>query len=252
MNDAAEGRGGPGALLVCPTPIGNLEDITLRVLGVLASADVIACEDTRRTRTLLAHHGIAKTAVVSFHEHNERRRAPELVARIRAGDTIALVSDAGMPVISDPGFLLVRACIEAGIRVEVLPGASAAPVALVASGLPPARYLFVGFLPRKRGERTRLFATATETVVAFESPARLTATLELLADVDPARAVAICRELSKLHEEVLRGSAAELAQKAGTRTWRGEVVLVIGSAQQGARSQRVPGGREAPDSLQAQ
>ncbi|MDE3069426.1 MAG: 16S rRNA (cytidine(1402)-2'-O)-methyltransferase, partial [Acidobacteriota bacterium] len=184
-----------GALVVCPTPIGNLEDITLRALRVLAEADLIACEDTRRTRILLAHHGIRADALLAVHEHNERRRSAELVERVRSGQTVALVSDAGMPVISDPGFVVVRACLQAGLRVDVLPGPSAVEVALVASGLPPARYTFAGFLPRKRGERTRLLAQAGETIVAFESPARLSATLELLAELDPDRPAAICREL---------------------------------------------------------
>jgi len=144
-----------GSLLVCATPIGNLEDVTLRVLRALGEADAIACEDTRRTRVLLDRHGIDAASLVSLHEHNERARAPELAARMRAGETVALVSDAGMPLISDPGFLLVRECLAAGIAVEVLPGASAVPVALVASGLPVSRWCFVGFLPRKRGQRER-------------------------------------------------------------------------------------------------
>jgi 16S rRNA (cytidine1402-2'-O)-methyltransferase len=217
-----------GRLIVCPTPIGNLEDITLRVLRVLGEADVLACEDTRHTRILLDRHGIRSAQLVSLHDHNERARAPELLARARAGATIALVSDAGMPVISDPGFVLVRECLQAGIAVEVLPGASAVPVALVASGLPASHWCFVGFLPRKRGQRERLLADATETLVAFESPRRLTATLELLAQLDPQRPVAVCRELTKLHEEVARGTAAALAERYRERHPKGEVVLVVG------------------------
>ena len=215
---------------MCPTPIGNLEDVTLRVLRTLSEADVLACEDTRHTRILLDRHGIRATRLVSLHEHNERARVPELVARAGAGETVALVSDAGMPVVSDPGFLLVRECLAAGIAVEVLPGASSVPVALVASGLPAARWCFVGFLPRKRGQRERLLADASETLVAFESPRRLAATLEMLAQADPQRPIAVCRELTKLHEEVARGSAAELAERYRERPPTGEVVLVVGPA----------------------
>jgi 16S rRNA (cytidine1402-2'-O)-methyltransferase len=231
MNAAqAQAGTGAGCLLVCPTPIGNLEDVTLRVLRTLSDADVVACEDTRRTRVLLERHGIRARELVSFHEHNERRRAPDLVARIASGDTVALVSDAGMPVVSDPGFLLVRECIAQSLRVEVLPGASAVPVALVASGLPVARWCFVGFLPRKRAQRERLLAEAPETLVAFESPRRLGATLAMLSALDPDRPVAVCRELTKLHEEVLRGSASALAADVEERPRQGEVVLVVGAA----------------------
>ncbi|HUB36530.1 MAG TPA: 16S rRNA (cytidine(1402)-2'-O)-methyltransferase [Solirubrobacteraceae bacterium] len=230
-----------GRLLVCPTPIGNLEDITLRALRALREADVLACEDTRHTGRLLAHHRIPARRLTSFHERNEAPRAAELVQRMRAGATVALVSDAGMPVVSDPGFQLVRECLAAEIPVEVLPGASAPPVALVASGLPVARWCFVGFLPRKRGQRERMLAEAAETLVAFESPKRLPATLELLAVLDPQRPVAVCRELTKLHEEVIRGSAAELAARYRERPPKGEIVLVIGAAPPPAsRSERPP------------
>jgi 16S rRNA (cytidine1402-2'-O)-methyltransferase len=221
-----------GRLIVCPTPIGNLRDVTLRVLDALRDADTIACEDTRRTRVLLERYEI-ETRLVSFHEHNERRRVRELIERIVAGETIALVSDAGMPVVSDPGFLLVRDCIEADVPVEVLPGASAVPVALVASGLPADRWGFVGFLPRKRGQRERLLAEALHTLVAFESPHRLSATLDLLVALDPGRPVVVCRELTKLHEEISRGTAAELAERYRERPLKGEVVLVIGPAGSG-------------------
>jgi 16S rRNA (cytidine1402-2'-O)-methyltransferase len=228
---AATGRGtATGRLLVCPTPIGNLEDVTLRVLRLLGEADLVACEDTRRTRVLLQRHDVRAGELVSYHEHNERRRAPELLQRMRDGDTVALVSDGGMPAISDPGFVLVRECLAAGIAVEVLPGASSVPVALVASGLPVARWCFVGFLPRKPAQRERLLADAAETLVAFESPRRLAATLDLLAHIDPQRPVAVCRELTKLHEEVARGVAAELAERYRERPPKGEVVLVIGPA----------------------
>ena len=224
-----------GRLLVCPTPIGNLQDVTLRVLDALAAADAIACEDTRHTRVLLKAHGVS-AQLISLHEHNEQARARELVARMRGGETIALVSDAGMPLVSDPGFALVRDCVAADVPVEVLPGASAVTTALVASGLPAERWCFAGFLPRKRAELQRLLAQAGETIVAFESPRRLAATLGVLRELDPGRQAAVCRELSKLHEEVRRGTAAELAAHYGAEAARGEIVLVIGAAEAGAAS----------------
>ncbi len=202
------------------------------MLDVLAAAEVIACEDTRRTRVLLERHGIAGPELVSFHEHNERARAQQLVARMQAGADIALVSDAGMPLISDPGFALIHAVLAAGLQVEVLPGPSAVVTALVASGLPAERFRFVGFLPRKRGELERVLGGAggtgaggePHTLVAFESPGRLAATLAILAALDPERPAAVCRELTKLHEEVRRGSAAELAAYYGEHAPRGDRV----------------------------
>jgi 16S rRNA (cytidine1402-2'-O)-methyltransferase len=228
-------QGAAGRLLVCPTPIGNLQDVTLRVLDALRDADAVACEDTRHTAVLLERHGIS-AQLLSLHEHNERARAAELVARIRDGAVIALVSDAGTPLVSDPGFALVRECIAADIAVEVLPGPSAVTSALVASGLPAERWLFVGFLPRKRAELSRLLREATETLVAFESPRRLAATLVLLAELDAQRPAAVCRELTKLHEEVRRGSAAELAAYYAEGAVRGEIVLVVGAAAPGSAS----------------
>jgi 16S rRNA (cytidine1402-2'-O)-methyltransferase len=222
-----------GRLIVCPTPIGNLEDVTLRVLDALRSADVIACEDTRHTRVLLARHGIS-ARLVSLHEHNERARTPELLARIAAGERVALVSDAGTPGVSDPGFALLRACREAGLAVDVLPGPSAVTTALIASGLPSERWCFVGFLPRARRELEDLLGGAGDTLVAFESPRRLAATLALLAARDPQRPVAVCRELTKLHEEVRRGGAAELAAHYAEHPPRGEIALVIGASAPGA------------------
>jgi 16S rRNA (cytidine1402-2'-O)-methyltransferase len=221
-----------GRLVVCPTPIGNLEDVTLRVLAALREADVVACEDTRRTRTLLDRYGVA-APLVSYHEHNEERRAAELVERMRGGDVVALVSDAGMPLISDPGYVLVRSCVAAGLAVEVLPGPSAALAALVASALPADRWSFVGFLPRKRGELLRVLAEAGGTLVAFESPRRLPATLAVLAGLDPERPAAVCRELTKVHEEVVRGTAGELAERYRGAPPRGEVVLVVGAPAEG-------------------
>ena len=217
-----------GRLIVCPTPIGNLEDITLRVLAALREADIVACEDTRRTRILLDRYGVGGK-LVSYHEHNERARAVELVARMQDGAVVALVSDAGMPLVSDPGLVLVRACVAAGLAVEVLPGPSAALSALVASALPADHWRFVGFLPRKRAELEAVFGSP-ETVVAFESPRRLAASLATLAALDPGRDVAVCRELTKIHEEVVRGTAAELAARYAERPPRGEIVLVVGPA----------------------
>jgi 16S rRNA (cytidine1402-2'-O)-methyltransferase len=218
-----------GRLVICPTPIGNLEDVTLRVLSALRDADIVACEDTRRTRTLLDRYGVTGR-LVSYHEHNERRRAPDLVGRMQAGEVVALVSDAGMPLISDPGFTLVQATVAAGLAVDVLPGPSAALAALVASALPAQRWRFVGFLPRRKGELEQLLGTNAETLVAFESPQRTGQTLALLAQLDPERPTAVCRELTKVHEEVVRGSAAELAKRYATKAPRGEIALVIGAA----------------------
>jgi 16S rRNA (cytidine1402-2'-O)-methyltransferase len=221
-------------LIVCPTPIGNLEDVTLRVLAALREADVVACEDTRRTRILLDRYGV-NAKLVSYHEHNERERADELVARMRSGETVALVSDAGMPLVSDPGFVLVRACVAAGLAVEVLPGPSAALSALVASALPADRWRFEGFLPRKKSGLQAVFATP-ETLVAFESPRRVAASLAVLAAIDPERPVAVCRELTKVHEEVVRGTAAEVAERYASEAPKGEVVLVVGAARENDES----------------
>ncbi len=237
-----------GRLIVCPTPIGNLEDVTLRVLAALANVDLIACEDTRHTRVLLDHHGIT-ARLVSFHEHNERARARELVGRIQAGSVIALVSDAGTPLVSDPGFALVKECLAEGLPIEVLPGSSAVLTALVASGLPTERWCFVGFLPRKAGERGQLLKCAEETLVAFESPRRLAATLAQLAALDPERPLAVCRELTKVHEEVRRGSAAQLADYYRASPARGEVVIVVGAATpgEGRRPEALSAARELVD-----
>jgi 16S rRNA (cytidine1402-2'-O)-methyltransferase len=211
-------------LVVVPTPIGNLEDITLRALRALREVDLVACEDTRRTGRLLSHYDIKKD-LVAYHEHNEERLASELADRART-ERVALVSDAGMPLVSDPGYRLVRACIEAGVEVEVLPGPSAPITALVASGLPADTVVFLGFVPRRGKERAELFARVAEersTFILFESPHRLGKTLEEL----PAEApVAVCRELTKLHEEVFRGTAKGAARRFSSGV-RGEVVLVV-------------------------
>jgi 16S rRNA (cytidine1402-2'-O)-methyltransferase len=227
-----------GRLVVCPTPIGNLEDVTLRVLSALREADVVACEDTRRTRILLDRYGV-NAKLVSYHEHNERARASELVGRMRDGAVVALVSDAGMPLVSDPGYLLVQACVAAGLPVEVLPGPSAAITALVASGLPADEWHFHGFLPRKKGELRQVLSEPGGTLVAFESPRRVPGTLALLAELDPGREVAVCRELTKVHEEIVRGSALELAKRYADAAPKGEIVLVIGAAPEAGAAESV-------------
>jgi 16S rRNA (cytidine1402-2'-O)-methyltransferase len=218
-------------LAVCATPIGNLEDVTLRVLRELAQADVVLAEDTRHTRTLLKRHGIS-ARLLSYHEHNEGKRTAELLPRLKAGERVALVSDAGMPGVNDPGARLVRASLEAGIDVTVLPGPSAVETALVASGLVGEQYQFVGYLPR--GERALLqlgeeLARRPWAVVAFESPQRLPRSLRVLARVVPERPAAVCRELTKRFEEVARGTVAELAELFPEAV-RGEVTLVLGTA----------------------
>lgn len=216
-------------LAVCATPIGNLDDVTLRVLAELREADLVLAEDTRHTRTLLDRHGIRAT-MLSFHEHNEAARVHEVLPRLAAGERIALVSDAGLPGVSDPGTRLVRAALDAGLDVTVLPGASAAATALVASGLGGTRFMFVGFVPRKEGERRALWdelAGWDGAVVAYESPRRLPATLRSLVLRDPARPAAVCRELTKRFEEVVRGSAAELAERFAEPP-KGEITLVLG------------------------
>ena len=217
--------GGGGRLVVCATPIGNLEDVTPRVLRALTDASVVACEDTRHTRRLLDRHGI-RQHTLSLHEHNERERAGELLDRVRAGETVALVSDAGMPVVSDPGGRLVTAAREAGLPVEVLPGASAPVTAVATAGIVADRWRFVGFLPR-RGDDVVALLAHPETSVAFESPNRLVATLEALTAADPARLVAVCRELTKLHEEVVRGPVADVAAHFRASGVRGEITIVV-------------------------
>src|SRR5436190_10587072 len=216
-------------LAVCATPIGNLEDVTLRVLAELAAADLVLCEDTRHTRVLLSRHGI-DARLLSYHEHNEAQRTAELLPRLEAGDTVALVSDAGLPGVSDPGARLVRAALEAGIDVSVLPGPSAVETALVASGLIAEQYRFLGFLPRGEKKLADLWDELRGwpwPVVAFESPQRLPATLCSLAAADPERETAVCRELTKRFEEIVRGTAAELAERFGAPP-KGEITLVLG------------------------
>jgi 16S rRNA (cytidine1402-2'-O)-methyltransferase len=219
-------------LSVCATPIGNLEDVTLRVLRELREADVILCEDTRHTRALLARHEI-RARLVSYHEHNEAKRTAEIVPRLLAGERVALVSDAGMPGISDPGARLIAAALEAGAPVTVLPGPSAVETALVASGLVGERYQFVGYLPRGEKALSSLWRELERwpwPVVAFESPQRLPRTLRSLADELPGRHAAVCRELTKRFEEVVRGTPEELAARFSEPP-KGEIVLVLGAAE---------------------
>jgi len=218
-------------LYLVPTPIGNLDDLTFRALRVLKEADLIACEDTRTTGVLCQHFGI-ETPRTSFHAHNEHGKAAHLVERMRGGETVALVSDAGTPGISDPGYLLVREALAAGVEVAALPGATAFVPALVASGLPTDRFVFEGFLPQKKGRQTRLKALADEprTVVLYESPHRLVKLLgELAEHAGSERPAAVARELSKKFEEVRRGTLAELrAHFAAQPKVRGEIVVVVG------------------------
>src|SRR5438874_11687473 len=217
-------------LAVCATPIGNLDDITLRVLAELRAADLVLAEDTRHTRGLLDRHGI-RAKLLSYHEHNEAARVAELVPRLAAGERVALVTDAGMPAVSDPGARLVRAALDAGVDVTVLPGASAVETALVASGLVAEQYRFLGFLPRGASKLAALWDELRGwpwPAVAFESPQRLPATLRSLAAADPKREVAVCRELTKRFEEVVRGTAAEVAGRFAVPP-KGEVTLVLGA-----------------------
>jgi 16S rRNA (cytidine1402-2'-O)-methyltransferase len=223
-------------LVVCPTPIGNLEDVTLRVLRELGDADVVLCEDTRRTRILLERHGVS-ARLVSFHRHNEAARTAQIVPRLAAGERVALASDAGLPGVNDPGARLVAAALERGVAVTVLPGPSAVETALVASGLVGERYVFLGYLPRGREALGRLWDELGGwpwPAVAFESPRRLPASLASLAQVDGDRRVAVCRELTKRFEEVARGSASELAERFREPP-KGEVTVVIAGASRPAR-----------------
>jgi 16S rRNA (cytidine1402-2'-O)-methyltransferase len=216
-------------LVICPTPIGNLEDVTLRVLRELGEAELVLCEDTRRTRVLLARHGV-RAPLRSFHRHNEARRAQEVLPRLERGARIALASDAGLPGINDPGARLVLAALERDVPVTVLPGPSAVETALVASGLVGERYTFLGYLPRGNAELRRLWDELRGwawPAVAFESPKRLPASLASLAAADPHRPVAVCRELTKRFEEVVRGPAGDVAARFRDAP-RGEVTLVIG------------------------
>lgn len=224
----------PGLLYLVATPIGNLEDITYRAVRLLGEADVIACEDTRQTRKLLDHYGIHKPAV-SYHEHNEAERTAELILRLEGGETVALVSDAGMPLVSDPGYRLVKAAIEHGVDVQPVPGPSASLTALAASGLPTDAFHFGGFLPAKTGQRARLLESLAEeqaTLIFYEAPHRALEALEAIEAALGPRPVVVARELTKIHEEFLRGSAAEIrAQLAERDAVKGEITILIGKAE---------------------
>jgi 16S rRNA (cytidine1402-2'-O)-methyltransferase len=222
-------------LAVCATPIGNLDDVTLRVLEELRTADVVLCEDTRRTRILLARHGI-DARLVSYHQHNEAKRTAEVLPRLLAGEEVALVSDAGLPGINDPGARLIAAALEAGVPVTVLPGPSAVETALVAAGLGAERYQFLGYLPRGGQALESLWDELRRwphAAVAFESPKRLPASLASLARAMPGRSVAVCRELTKRFEEVVRGPAGDVAERFREPP-KGEITLVIGSGAEAA------------------
>ncbi len=232
----------PGIYLVA-TPIGNLEDITLRALRVLREADVIACEDTRHTRKLLNRYDIRKP-LVSYHEHNERARADELVARAQAGETVAVVSDAGLPAISDPGYRVVEAALAAGVAVTPIPGPTAIETALVASGLPSDAFRFGGFLPAKSGQRRKaLEAAAAEraTLVFYEAPHRIAAALEDAREALGDRQAVVARELTKAHEEFLRGRLSELHAEIESRdAVKGEIVLLIAGGDDSAPAPQMP------------
>ncbi len=220
----------PGTMYVVATPIGNLEDITLRALRVLREVDLVACEDTRHTHKLLDHYGIQKP-VVSYHEHNEALRAPELVEKLEGGATIALVSDAGTPLVSDPGYRLVRQALDKGIRVEPVPGPAALLAALAASGLPTDEFHFGGFLPARTVQRKKAlarFKDESATLIFYEAPHRILETLADIEEVLGERPLVLARELTKLHEEFARGTAAEL--RRAHIPLKGEFTLLIGKA----------------------
>ena len=216
-------------LTLVPSPVGNLEDITLRALRLLREADLIAAEDTRHASILLKHHGISRP-LLSLHEHNEAQRSGEIAQRLAAGENIALLTDAGMPGISDPGYRMVRVCLERGLEFTVLPGPSSILPALVGSGLPLHEFYFGGFLPVKSGRRKAALEAALargETSIFFESPHRIARSLAVLAELAPERPVCVARELSKKFEEYWRGSAAELSARAEKQPPRGEICLLI-------------------------
>ncbi|HOX25856.1 MAG TPA: 16S rRNA (cytidine(1402)-2'-O)-methyltransferase [Candidatus Krumholzibacteria bacterium] len=218
-----------GSCWLVATPIGNLGDITLRALAILAACDVVYAEDTRQTRRLLTHFGLAKP-LEAYHDHNKARTVPRIIERLRAGQRVAVVSDAGTPCVSDPGFVLVRALREAGLPWSVAPGASSPLAALVLAGFEPDRFVFAGYPPRKPGARTRWLGELLElecTVILLESVHRIRSTLEALAELAPARELAVCREITKVHEETLRGSAAALLDRLTGQRLRGELVLLL-------------------------
>jgi len=238
----------PGTLYLVATPIGNLEDVTLRALRVLKEADLVAAEDTRRTRRLLTHYGIS-SKLVSCHEHNEAERIPALLEVLRSGKSVALVSDAGSPAVSDPGARLARAAAEAGLPVTAVPGPSAVTAALALAGFPADRFSFYGFLPRSRSQRRALLERAAEethTVIFFESPRRAAATVEEMIEVFGDREAALCRELTKRFEEVLRGTLTEILGRIRQAAPQGEISLVVAGKPRACPARRASLGKPEP------
>jgi 16S rRNA (cytidine1402-2'-O)-methyltransferase len=240
-----------GTLYLVATPIGNLEDITLRALRILREVELVACEDTRQTRKLLEHYGIHKPTV-SYHEHNEALRAPELIEKLNAGSSVALVSDAGTPLLSDPGYRLVTRAVEEGIRVEPVPGPSAALAALAASGLPTDEFHFAGFLPPRQAQRRKVLARLkdeTATLVFYEAPHRLLETLSDIEAVLGPRPVVLAREMTKVHEEFVRGTPAGL--RSGRITLKGEMTLLVGKASERQAEDETPASEAVDARVQA-
>ena len=243
-----------GKLYVVPTPVGNMEDMTFRAIRVLKEADLILAEDTRTSSVLLRHYDI-KNHLLSHHQFNEHQTVEQSVERILAGETVALISDAGTPAISDPGFLMVRECIRNGIEVTCLPGATAFVPALVSSGLPDERFCFEGFLPQKKGRNTRLLSLVNEprTIIFYESPYRLVKTLEqFIGYFGPDRPVAVCREISKIHEECVRGSLKEVLSHFQKNEPKGEIVIVLGGKVEMPDSGSLDAGNEINEDNQVQ
>jgi len=241
-----------GCLYLVGTPIGNLEDITLRALRILKEVDLIACEDTRHTQKLLSHYDIAKT-LVSYHEHNEMTRSPELLIKLEDGAKIALVSDAGMPLVSDPGYRLVTLCVRHKIRVVPIPGPSAMLAALAGSGVPSEEFLFVGFLPARSGERRRMLERLRieeRTIIFYEAPHRIAESIADAREILGDRPACIAREVTKLHEEFLRGKLSHLEESLTERPARGEITLVVGPAEASAVSGQVDTSQSLSDRVE--
>ena len=243
---------GSGCLYIVGTPIGNLEDITLRALRILKEVDVIACEDTRHTQKLLTHYNIAKT-LVSYHEHNEMTRSPELLIQLEQGAKIALVSDAGMPLVSDPGYRLVTLCVRHKIPVVPIPGPSAMLAALAAAGLPNEEFLFVGFLPQRTGERRRMLEhlrIEERTMIFYEDPHRVAESVADAQEILGDRPACIAREVTKLHEEFLRGKLSQLAESLAAQPARGEITLVVGPPEPSAFTSQADSSQSLSDRVE--
>ena len=241
-----------GCLYLVGTPIGNLEDITLRALRILKEVDLIACEDTRHTQKLLSHYDIAKT-LVSYHEHNEMTRSPELLIKLEDGAKIALVSDAGTPLVSDPGYRLVTLCVRHKIRVVPIPGPSAMLAALAGSGVPSEEFLFVGFLPARTGERRRMLEhlrIEERTIIFYEAPHRIAESIADAREILGDRPACIAREVTKLHEEFLRGKLSQLEESLAERPARGEITLVVGPPEAAAINRQVDTSQSLSDRVE--